>query len=367
MNNLQNNYRKIFNYSAGPSLLPDPVLTQIEQDLWNWNNTGSSIMEISHRSEAFIDLLNETRINLRKTMSIPDNYHILFLHGGARGQFSAVPLNLMNKKKQADYIDSGYWSKLAIDEAQKYGDINIACSGEKYNFNKLDEVSEWNLNPEASYVHITYNETIKGVEFPSIPDTRDIPLVVDTTSNILSKNIDVTKFGIIYAGAQKNLGIAGVTIVIIRDDLLKQASKYCPSILNYSHQVQANSLGNTPSTFPIYVSNLIIKWIDSVGGVAEVGKNNQAKAKKVYDYIDNSEFYINNIDKLWRSQVNFHFNLYDSKLESLFLDEANKENLYYLKGHVSAAGIRANMYNAAPLEYATRLVEFMEYFENKYG
>ena len=366
MNNRQNYHRQIFNYSAGPSLLPDTVLEQIEQDLWDWNGTKSSIMEIGHRTDLFIDILNETKDVLRKIMGIPNNYHILFLHGGARGQFAAVPLNLLNNK-QADYINSGYWSKLAIDEAKKYGKINIASSGEKYNFNKLDEQNKWNLNPNASYVHMTYNETIKGVEYPFIPNTGDIPLVVDTTSNILSKEIDVTKFGIIYAGAQKNLGIAGVTIVIIRDDLLKKANNHCPSILDYSHQAKVNSFGNTPSTFPIYVSNLVAKWVDSVGGVAKIQKNNQTKAKKVYDCIDSSEFYINHVDKSWRSMVNVHFYVHDSKLENVFLEEAYKANLYYLKGHASSKGIRANMYNAAPIEYATKLVEFMTYFENKYG
>lgn len=356
------------NFSAGPAGLPLAVLEKAQAELLNWQNMGTSVMEISHRSPEFIALAETAEANLRELMAIPENYKVLFLQGGARLQFSAVPLNLFGKNAKANYIDTGAWSNGAIEEAKRYGTVHLAGSL----IDSADEIrvpnqNELNIDETASYLHYCPNETISGVAFDYVPNT-DIPVVADMSSCILSEQIDVSKFGLIYAGAQKNIGPAGLTLVIVRDDLLNQALPHCPSIMNYHNQATKDSMLNTPPTYSWYLAGLVFEWLKEQGGVAAIQAINQQKADLLYDYIDSSDFYQNNIAKTSRSKMNVSFSLVnnqaDDALNEAFLTQAKARNLLFLKGHRSVGGMRASIYNAVSLESVQRLLEFMEVFKN---
>ncbi|XBC39985.1 MAG: 3-phosphoserine/phosphohydroxythreonine transaminase [Buchnera aphidicola (Chaetogeoica yunlongensis)] len=365
---------EIYNFSPGPSMIPKKVLLQAKKEFCNWNNKNKSIMEISHRSEEFISVIQEMKKNLKILLNIPDNYEIIFSHGGARGQFSAVPMNLLNnnniKKNQVDYVNSGYWSNCATQEAMKYcNNINIININKmKHNKIKISSMKDWNINNNSKYLHYCPNETINGIaiyEEPFFSD--DIIVVGDFSSTILSQNICIKKYGIIYASSQKNIGPSGVTLIIIRKNLLKNINFYVPSILNYKILVDSNSMFNTPNTFSLYLSNLVIRWLKQLGGISKIEKKNIEKSNMLYNVIDSTDFYINNIDKCNRSRMNIPFRIVDSRLHSLFLIEAEKYRLYSLKGHSILGGIRASLYNAMPLKGVIQLTKFMKIFEKKYG
>jgi phosphoserine aminotransferase len=354
---------RIFNFSAGPAMLPEPVLKHAQKELVDWNGSGTSVMEVSHRGKPFTAVAQKAEADLREIMAIPDNYKVLFLQGGASAQFSAIPMNLLRSKTTADYINTGQWSKKAIQEAQRYCDVNIVASSEGTNFDTVPEVSSWNLNPDAAYVHYCANETIGGVEFDFIPDTGDVPLVVDLSSTILSRPIDVSRFGLIYAGAQKNIGPAGLAIVIVREDLMGETIAGTPTTFDYQVQADNDSMYNTPPTYTWYLAGLVFQWVKDLGGVAAMAEINKRKADKLYAAIDQSEFYSNPVNIHYRSWMNIPFTLSDSSLDSQFLKEAEQANLMALKGHRSVGGMRASIYNAMPEEGVDALISFMNDFE----
>ncbi|CAL4323017.1 phosphoserine transaminase [Buchnera aphidicola] len=358
----------IYNFSAGPAMLPKEVLHQAEKELRDWNQIGSSIMEISHRSKEFIQVSLETEQDLRDLLSIPDSYEILFCQGGARGQFSAVPMNLLKNCKYADYINSGYWSNCALIEAKKYCiPNNILIKQVQYDKIFLLKPSEWNISDTSAYIHYCPNETIDGTSIYEEPKFKDKIIVGDFSSFILSRKINIENYGLIYAGAQKNIGPSGITIVIIRKDLIGYACKMLPSVFNYHILSKHNSMFNTPPTFSWYLSGLVFKWLKKKGGIKNIEKLNEKKSNLLYQIIDDSDFYINNIDKKNRSRMNIVFHLHDSKLNNFFLEEAKKFGLHALKGHYAIGGMRASVYNAMPLEGVQSLSKFMLYFEKRYG
>lgn len=353
-----------YNFGAGPATLPQAVLEQAQNELLDWQGTGISVMELGHRTTDFADkVLHPAINNLRELMNIPDNYKILFITGGASTQFSMVPLNLLNDKTQADYLYTGIWSQKAIVEGKRYCDVNIALSAETNGFTSIPSPAQLQLNARAAYIHYTPNETINGLEFHWVPDTGNVPLVADMSSNILSRPIDVSRYGVIYAGAQKNIGPAGLTIAIVRDDLIGHAISYTPTLFNYKTYADNTSLYNTPATFAIYMAGLVFAWLRTQGGLSAIAEINQRKANKLYQLIDNSNgFYRNQVDKNCRSRMNVVFNLPDDNLQQLFLKESAAMGLLYLKGHKSVGGIRASIYNAMPEKGVDALVEFMKEF-----
>ncbi len=357
---------RVYNFNPGPAVLPEPVLKEVQENLLSLPDVGMSILEISHRSSTFENILNETIENLRKLANIPSNYKILFLGGGASLQFSMVPLNLMPPKNKADYIVTGSWSKKAVKEAKRVGTVNIAASTEEENFKRIPKQEELKLDSDAAYVHYTSNNTIYGTEWHYIPEVGDVPLVCDMSSDIFSYPFDITKFGLIYAGAQKNLGPAGVTIVIIREDLLERSQDSLHTMLNYKIHAENNSLYNTPPVFGIYIIGLVAKWLLKLGGLEAISKINDEKAKMIYDAIDNSNgFYRGHAAKDSRSKMNITFRLPNEELEKKFVKEATEQGLVGLKGHRSVGGLRASVYNAFPVEGTRVLVEFMKDFQNK--
>jgi phosphoserine aminotransferase len=358
---------KIYNFSAGPAVLPLPVLEEAQRDLVALPGVGMSIMEISHRSKAFDDILEESKKNLRELLNLPDNYHVLFLQGGASLQFSMIPINLLPKGGSADYIVTGSWGQKAVKEAKREGAVNIAGTTEDGNFSRVPEQDELKLDPHAAYAHFTTNETIHGVEWKREPEVGDVPLIADTSSDMLSRPIPVEKYALIYAGAQKNMGPSGVTLVIIRDDLLQRIPDGLHTMLDYRTQVQNNSLYNTPNTFGIYIMNLVCKWLKGQGGLAGMQGENEAKAKILYDAIDATDFYRGHADADSRSLMNVTFRLPSEELEKQFAKEATAAGLDGLKGHRSVGGIRASIYNAFPREGVEALVSFMKEFEKKNG
>lgn len=357
---------RAYNFCAGPAALPTAVLEKAQAEMLDWQGKGLSIMEMSHRSADYVAVAAKAEADLRKLMNIPENYKVLFLQGGASLQFSAIPLNLLGKNNKADYIHTGIWSEKALKEAKRYGEINVIEAGIKDSAGNLaiSEQDTWNLSADAAYVHYADNETIGGLQFKHIPET-DKPLVADLSSSILSAPIDVSKFGLIYAGAQKNIGPAGLTLVIIRDDLLDQAVDSIPSILKYSAQAKNDSMVNTPSTYAWYLSGLVFEWLLEQGGVEAIHKVNLAKAELLYGYIDASDFYANPIAKEYRSIMNVPFTLAKPELEKQFLAEAEANNLLNLAGHRSVGGMRASIYNAVPLEGVQALVNFMDDFAKR--
>lgn len=358
---------RVFNFSAGPAALPEEVLQQAREELLDWRGSGMSVMEMSHRGKEFVAIAAEAEADLRELLQVPDNYKVLFLQGGASAQFAAVPMNLLRGKTRADYVNTGQWSKKAISEAKKHCEVNIAASGEHSNFMSIPPQSEWRLDPDAAYVHYTPNETISGVEFHWVPEVGDVPLVADMSSTLLSRPIDVSKFGLIYAGAQKNIGPAGLTIVIVREDLIGGASKAIPTILDYQLQAEADSMYNTPPTFAWYLAGLVFKWLKSKGGLAGMAEINRRKAEKLYNAIDSSDFYSNPVDPACRSWMNVPFLLADESLNATFLKEAKEAGLETLAGHRSVGGMRASIYNAMPEAGVDRLIEFMGDFARRYG
>jgi phosphoserine aminotransferase len=358
---------KIYNFSAGPAVLPQPVLEEAQRDLLALPGVGMSIMEISHRSKTFDDILEQAKANLKELLGLPDNYHVLFLQGGASLQFSMIPMNLLPEGGSADYIVTGSWGKKAVKEAKREGAVNIAGSTEDGNFTRVPQADELRLDPHAAYVHFTTNETIHGVEWKTEPEVGDVPLIADTSSDMLSRPIPVEKYALIYAGAQKNMGPSGVTLVIIRDDLLGRIPEGLHTMLDYRTQVQNNSLYNTPNTFGIYIVNLVCKWLKGKGGLEGMLRENEAKAKMLYDAIDATDFYRGHADPDSRSLMNVTYRLPSEELEKQFAKEATAAGLDGLKGHRSVGGIRASIYNAFPLEGVQALVSFMKEFEKKNG
>jgi len=348
--------KKVFNFYAGPANLPKEVLLKAQEELLNFDNTGISIMETSHRSKEFTRVIEEAENKIRKIMS--------FLHGGASLQFAMVPLNFIQNKK-ADYVYTGRWALMAIKEAKLLGEVHIAGSSEDKNFTYIPK--NLDISPDTQYIHITTNETVNGVQWDEIPDTGDIPLIADMSSDIMSRKIDVTKFGLIYAGAQKNIGISGVCVVIIKKELAEKGNPNLPTMLKYTTHIEKKSLHNTPSTIGIYMINLVMDWVLKKGGIDEIEKINNKKAQLLYDYIDSTDFYENNVEKQYRSKMNVVFFIKNKELESKFIEEATENNLIGLKGHRSLGGLRASIYNAMPIEGVENLIDFMKEFEKKYG
>jgi len=356
----------IFNFCAGPAMLPKAVMIRAQQEFLNWQSTGSSVMELSHRSDIYVKMAKKSEADLRDLMAIPDNYKVLFCHGGGRGQFSAVPLNLLPAGKTADYIINGSWSKAAAIEAKNFGQVNpIDITEEQDGVTSLLNPDDWPLNPNAAYVHYCPNETVNGIEINEVPETHGVPLVADMSSMILSRAIDVSKFGLIYAGAQKNIGPSGLTLIIVREDLLGQAQPATPCIMNYKTAADNDSMYNTPSTYAWYLASLVFEWLKDVGGVAAISKINKAKAALLYQMIDGSDFYLNNIDNRYRSKMNAPFWLKDESLNQKFLAEATEAGLTALEGHRLIGGMRASIYNAMPIEGVEALIAFMSAFAKK--
>lgn len=356
---------RVYNFSAGPATLPLAVLEQAKTELLDWHKLGMSVMEISHRSDAFMEVASEAETNLRELLNIPQNYKVLFLQGGARSQFAMVPMNLLRGKTTADYLDIGIWSGLALNEAKRYCDVRVVASAESSHYTTIPDVQNWDINPDAAYFHYVDNETINGVEFPFIPQVPSL-LVSDMSSNILSRPIDVSRFALIYAGAQKNMGPAGVTIVIVREDLIDDPHPLTPSMFRYALHAKEGSMYNTPPTFAWYMVGLVLKWLKAQGGVAEIAKQNQRKADKLYNYLDQSDFYFNSIDPSYRSRMNVVFSIGDPLLEKKFLLESTQGGLANLKGHKLVGGMRASIYNALPEAGVDSLVHFMDAFEKRH-
>jgi phosphoserine aminotransferase len=359
---------RVYNFSAGPAVLPEEVLKQAQQELLDWHGSGMSVMEMSHRGKEFIGIAQKAEASLRELLNVPANYKVLFLQGGATLQFAMVPLNLLRGKKSADYIHTGQWAKKAIDEAKKFGAVNIAASAESSKFAHIPPQGEWKLDPNAAYVHYTANETIGGVEFHWIPDTGNVPLVTDASSTLLSRPLDVSRFGLIYAGAQKNFGPSGLALAIVREDLLGQVLPGTPSMLDYKVHADAESMYNTPPTYGWYIAGLVFEWLKKKGGLKAMAEANERKAKKLYDYIDGSGgFYRNPVARDCRSRMNVPFTLKDSALDEEFLKGAKAAGLLQLKGHRSVGGMRASIYNAMPESGIDALIDYMKQFVKTKG
>jgi phosphoserine aminotransferase len=358
---------RVFNFSPGPSMLPEPVLRQAQQDMVEFGTSGMSVMEMSHRGKDFMAIAAQTEADLRELMGIPDSYKVLFLQGGATSQFAMVPINLLRGKTKACYVQTGLWSEKAIAEAKRFGEAVMAASSKSENYMSIPARSTWTVDPDAAYLHYTSNETIGGVEFPEIPDAGGLPLVCDMSSNILSRVIDVSRYALIYAGAQKNMGPAGITVVIVREDLLGQALPHTPSLFDYRVQADQGSMVNTPPTYNWYLLGLVLQWIKSEGGVGHIEQRNIRKARKLYDAIDTSDFYSNPVDPDARSRMNVPFRLRDASLEKAFVQEAKQAGLVTLEGHRSVGGMRASIYNAMPEAGVDALIAFMSDFERRHG
>jgi phosphoserine aminotransferase len=358
---------RIFNFSAGPAMLPQDVLERAREEMLDWQGTGMSVMEMSHRGKEFMSIAEKATNDLRDLMAIPEDYEILFLQGGASSQFAMVPMNLLRGKTKADYINTGAWSKKAIAEARKYCDVNLAATTESDGFTSAPAQADLKLSDDAAYVHYTPNETIGGVEFNYIPDTGDVPLVADMSSTILSRPIDVSKFGVIYAGAQKNIGPAGLAVVIVRKDLIGQTLDRTPSMFDYQVHAEAGSMANTPPTYSWYLAGLVFEWLKEKGGLAGMAEINKRKSDKLYQAIENSDFYANPVKPENRSWMNVPFILANADLDKTFLEEAARQGLATLKGHRSVGGMRASIYNAMPEAGVDALVEFMADFEKHHG
>ena len=354
----------IFNFSAGPAVLPKSVLQQAQAEMLDWRGSGMSVMEMSHRGREFTGILEKTETDLRSLLAIPTNYKVLFLQGGAIAENAMIPLNLLNGKS-ADYAITGGWSRRSVDDARAFGNINIVTSTEAEGYKHVPDFASWQLNKDAAYLHICTNETMSGVEFDGLPNAGDVPIVADMSSHILSRPIDVSQYGVIYAGAQKNIGPAGLCIVIVRDDLLDRASPQTPAVFDWKTQANNQSMINTPPTYSIYIAGLVFEWLLAQGGVAAIEKVNIAKANLLYDYIDSTDFYVNQVAVNNRSRMNIPFYLRDESLNAAFLKGAEAEGLLQLKGHRAVGGMRASIYNAMPIEGVQALVVYMQEFAAK--
>ncbi|MDT8384944.1 MAG: 3-phosphoserine/phosphohydroxythreonine transaminase [Gammaproteobacteria bacterium] len=360
--------RRVFNFSAGPAVLPQEVLEKAQAEMLDWHDSGMSVMEMSHRGKEFMSIAAKAEADLRELMAIPANYKVLFLQGGASSQFAMVPLNLLRGKGTADYYRTGSWSKKAISEAKRYCEVNVVANTEiDGKFTSVPEQGSVKFNPDAAYVHYTPNETIEGVEFPYVPDTGNVPLVVDMSSTILSRAIDVSKFALIYAGAQKNIGPAGLTIVIVRDDLIGEVKAGTPTMFDYAVHAENESMYNTPPTFGWYLAGLVFEWLKQRGGLAGMAEINQRKAASLYAAIDASAFYANPVALDCRSWMNVPFTLKNAELDAAFLEGAKAQNLMALKGHRSVGGMRASIYNAMPEAGVDALISFMAEFEKQHA
>jgi len=354
---------QIYNFSAGPAVLPKAVLQRAQAEMLDWHGSGMSVMEMSHRGKEFTGILAKTEADLRTLLNIPQNYKVLFLQGGAIAENAVIPMNLLNGG-EADYVVTGSWSKRSVEDANAYGKINVVASSEADNFTYVPEYSSWKLNQNAAYLHICTNETINGVEFDGLPDAGNVPIVADMSSHILSRPVDVSKYGVIYGGAQKNIGPAGLCIVIVREDLLGKALPITPAVFNWKTQAENQSMINTPPTYSIYIAGLVFEWLLEQGGVAAIEKVNIEKARLLYDYIDSTDFYVNKVAVKNRSRMNIPFFLKDESLNDAFLKGAEANGLLQLKGHRMVGGMRASIYNAMPIEGVQALVSYMKAFES---
>ncbi len=358
---------RVYNFSAGPAVLPEEVLAQARDELLEWRDSGMSVMEMSHRGKEFVSIASQAEQDLRDLLAVPDGYKVLFLQGGATGQFAAIPMNLLRGRDRADYVNTGSWSKKAIAEANNFCQVNVAAAGGSGDPMAVPPQDTWAPDPQAAYLHYTPNETISGVEFHWVPDTGEVPLVADMSSTILSRPIDVSRFGLIYAGAQKNIGPAGLTVVIVREDLIGEAARGTPQVLDYARQAEADSMLNTPPTYAWYIAALVFQWLKRQGGLEGIGERNRRKAALLYDAIDASDFYRNPVAPDSRSWMNVPFVLADDGLDDAFLKQATAAGLTTLKGHRSVGGMRASLYNAMPEEGVRALVDFMAEFERRHG
>lgn len=355
-----------YNFSAGPAMVPAAVLERAKTELLDWQGSAMSVMEMSHRGKEYMSIATQAEADLREVLSIPENYKVLFLQGGASSQFSMIPMNLLDKQgDKADYLNTGAWSKKAIAEASRFANVNVVATSEQSNFTRIPDFERWSLDREAKYFHYTPNETIGGVEFHWTPEVGDVPLVADMSSTLLSRPLDVSRFGLIYAGAQKNIGPAGLTLVIIRDDLLGQPITNTPTMFSYQTQSDNDSMYNTPPTYAWYLAGLVFQWLKEKGGLTAMADINQRKAQTLYDAIDTSSFYSSPVDVACRSWMNIPFTLADAELDAKFLEGAEQNGLLSLKGHRSVGGMRASIYNAMPQAGVDALVEFMRVFERE--
>ena len=359
---------KTLNFSAGPAMMPYEVMQQVHDEFFDWHHLGVSVAEISHRSRYFIELAEQSRNDLRALLHIPDHYHILFLPGGARTQFAAIPMNLMDEYQTVAYLQTGYWGYVAKTEAARYITVKTIANSENVNYVTIPAQNTWDDFSDCAYLHYVDNETIHGVEFDFIPDSKTVALICDMSSNLLSRPFDVSKYALIYASSQKNVAIAGITIVIIRDDLLKRKSHPAlPSMMHYALQVKHDSMWNTPPTFEWYFAGCVFQWLKKQGGLESMAQHNAKKAKYLYDYLDSQSFYKNNVNKKYRSRLNVIFHLPTAELDEKFVRKAFENQLFGLKGHKILGGIRASIYNAMPLAGVHALVDFMKTFVKRYG
>lgn len=358
---------RAWNFSAGPAMLPQAVMEQAQQELLDWQGTGISVMEMGHRTPEFLQIARQAEADLRKLLNISDDYHVLFLQGGATGQFGMVPLNLLGTDRSADYLVTGHWSEKAYHEAVRVGRANLAADGKPHNYCRIPARDEWQLDPNAAYVYYCANETLLGVEFHEEPDTGDVPLVADMTSNLLARPVDVSRYGIIFAGAQKNIGPTGLAIVIVRKELVGNARTDIPSLEDYALQAKAESMLNTPPTFNWYMAGLNFRWLLDQGGLEVMAERNRRKAQKLYTFLDNSSLFYNEIDPACRSDMNVHFRMRDESLQQLFLETAEASGFKALAGHRATGGLRASIYNAMPEAGVDALVDFLGEFERRHG
>ena len=358
---------RVFNFSAGPAALPEPVLRQAAEEMLDWHGSGMSVMEMSHRGKEFISIAAKAESDLRELLAVPANYKVLFLQGGAIAENAIVPMNLLRGKASIDFVDTGEWSKKTIKEAKKYAKANIVASAADTAYDRVPARESWRLDPDAAYVHICSNETIGGVEYHFTPDVGTVPLVADMSSHILSRPVEVAKYGLIYAGAQKNIGPAGLTIVIVRDDLIGQPHPLLPSAFDYKQQAENDSMLNTPPTYAIYIAGLVFEWLKSRGGLTAMAEHNRRKAALLYDFLDSTAFYRSPVQPESRSLMNVPFKLADESLDGAFLKGAEARGMLQLKGHRSVGGMRASIYNAMPIEGVQALVGYMKDFEKQHG
>jgi phosphoserine aminotransferase len=352
--------KQVFNFSAGPAVLPKPVLQRAQAEMLDWQGSGMSVMEMSHRGKEFLSILAKTEADFRTLLNVPNHYKVLFLQGGAIAENVMIPLNLLNGKS-ADYAITGSWSQRSVTEAKIIGNVNVVAQSEPFTY--VPDFSEWTLNNDAAYLHICTNETVNGVEFDGLPNAGNVPIVADMSSHILSRPIDVTQYGVIYAGAQKNIGPAGLCLVVVREDLLNQASSLTPGVFHWKEQAEQHSMVNTPPSYSIYIAGLVFEWLLEQGGVEAIERVNIAKSTLLYDYIDSTDFYINDVAVKNRSRMNVPFFLKDEQLNALFLQGAEEHGLLQLKGHRSVGGMRASLYNAMSIEGVQALVAYMKSFE----
>jgi phosphoserine aminotransferase len=358
---------RVFNFSAGPAALPESVLRQAADEMLDWQGSGMSVMEMSHRGKEFMGIAAEAQALLRELLAIPAHYKLLFMQGGAIAENAIVPMNMLRGRASADYIDTGEWSKRSIAEARRYAQVNVAASSAESHYTQIPPRDRWQLDPQAAYVHICSNETIGGVEYHFTPDVGDVPLVADMSSSILSRPVDVSKYGLIYGGAQKNIGPAGLTIVIVRDDLIGNALPCTPQAFDYQVVADNDSMFNTPPTYAIYIAGLVFKWLQAQGGLAAMETHNRRKAALLYDYLDATSFYGSPVARDCRSLMNVPFRLHDDRLDADFLKGAEQRGMVQLKGHRVVGGMRASLYNAMPIEGVQALVAYMREFEQKRG